>query len=157
MVLRQAETEALAELLLTDAYEFVLAGWCQGSRALDEYGCPIEPASAFARRWSLLGALERAWQRSSQPPDVVLDAFHGAKRALTAACNELPQLWNDREGRRQSEVLDALAQAVQLIAAASPPRHDILLDLLEDLDYAAPRSRVPEAAPVAQADPRHEL
>jgi hypothetical protein len=133
-----SESQALAEQLLTDAYEFVLSGWCQEATALDEAGRPIEPASAFARKWSALGALERAWRRSQEPG--ALDAFEHAKLALTAAVNEVPEVWNDRPYRHQSQVLSALAEAVHLLdlpVASVGGAHD---RLLEDLDSVAPPS-----------------
>jgi hypothetical protein len=131
---RHTGVETLAEMMLTDAYEFVLSGWCQGSSALDECGRPIEPASAFARRWSVLGALERAWRRSPEPAVVAHEAFESARLALTAAVNDVPQFWNDLDGRRQSEVLDALAEAVQLVTVAEPQRPDLVAALVEDVD-----------------------
>jgi hypothetical protein len=134
MATRPMETEALAEEMLTNAYEFVLSGWCQGSLAVDECGRAIEPASAFARRWSALGALERAWRRSPEPPVLAQEAFANARLALTAAVNDIPQAWNDREGRGQSEVLDALAVAVQLVTRAKPRRADLVTHLIEGLD-----------------------
>lgn len=136
------QSEALAELLLTEAYEFVLSGWCQGSLAVDECGRPIEPSSAFARRWSALGALERAGRRSHERPEVAATAFARARTALTAAMNDVPQAWNDVEGRRQSEVLDALAEAVQLVESTGPTRGDMLMDLVDDLDQVGPRSAI---------------
>jgi hypothetical protein len=133
----ESDSQALPEQLLTDAYEFVLSGWCQGATALDESGRPIEPASAAARKWSALGALERAWRRSDDPG--VLDAFHRAKLALTAAVNDVPQAWNDRPDRHQSQVLSALAQAVHLptLPVASVGDHD---DVQRELDVVARRS-----------------
>ena len=109
---------AVAETLLADAYEYVLNGWCQGADAVDESGRPIEPASAFARRWSAMGALERAWRRSGEEEGVARQAFERARLALTAAVNEMPQAWNDRPERHHSEVLSALAEALQLVDAA---------------------------------------
>lgn len=136
---RPTKIEALAELMLTEAYEFVLSGWCQGAHAADECGRPIEPASAFARRWSALGALERAWRRSPEPAGLAQEAFESARLALTAAVNDVPQAWNDRPSRRQSEVLDALAEAVQLVAAAGPRRLPPVGDLIDDVDEIASR------------------
>ncbi|HEX2045649.1 MAG TPA: hypothetical protein VHF23_08495 [Gaiellaceae bacterium] len=132
-------SQTLAARMLTDAYDYVLSGWCQGAAAHDECGRPVEPASAFARRWSALGALERAWRRSPEPPGVTLDAFQRAKLALTAAVNDLPQVWNDRSERHESDVLSALAEAVGLVdlPVAVPP--SALDDLLEDLDTVGPR------------------
>jgi hypothetical protein len=131
----ESDLQALAEQLLTDAYEYVLSGWCQGATALDESSRPIEPGSAAARKWSALGALERAWRRSDDPG--VLEAFHRAKLALTAAVNDVPQAWNDRPDRHQSQVLSALAQAVHLLslpAASVGGAHD---DVQEELEAAA--------------------
>lgn len=110
----RTDRQSLAELMLTDAYEFVLSGWCQEASAVDECGRPIEPASAFARRWSALGALERAWRRSQEPPDLAHDAFELAGLALASVKAPL-ETWNDSAERRQSEVLDALAEAVQRV------------------------------------------
>jgi hypothetical protein len=124
--------------MLTDAYEFVRSGWCQGAAGLDECGRPIDPASAFARKWSALGALERAWRRSPEPPGVALDGFQRAKLALTAAANDVPRAWNDRPDRRVSEVLSALSEAIRLVGqpVAVPP--SALDDPLDDLDAVGP-------------------
>lgn len=126
----------IAERMLTDAHGFVLSGWCQEAAAVDEYGRAIEPASAFARRWSLLGALQRAWRRSDEPPDVALDAFEAARRSLAAVLSEAPERWNDRAERRQSEVLDALAEALQRVVDG---------DEVEDVDDVGPRLASEEA------------
>jgi hypothetical protein len=125
-----AERRSLAERLLSEAYEFVLSGWCQDADAVDECMRAIEPASAFARRWSAAGALERAWQRSSEPADLAADAHETALLALVAVIRADPAAWNDREGRRQSEVLDALAEALHRLAGAG---------IVDDLDYVGPR------------------
>ena len=137
-----SESLALAERMLTDAYEFVLSGWCQGASALDERDHPIEPASAFARKWSALGALERAWRRSDEP--AALDAFQCAKLALTAAANEVPQVWNDNPDRHQSQVLSALAEAVYLLDVPLAPAVDAPANRLEDLDAVPHRSEPDE-------------
>jgi hypothetical protein len=131
-------SQALAERMLTDAYEFVLSGWCQGAAALDECSRPIEPASAFARKWSALGALERARRRSPEPPGLALEAFQRGKLALTAAMNDVPQAWNDRPDRHQSEVLTALAEAVRLVDLPQAVPASAVEDV-EDLDDVAPR------------------
>lgn len=142
-------SQALAEQMLAAAYEFVRSGWCQGATALDECGRPIEPASAFARKWSALGALERAWRRAPEQPGLALEAFKCAKLALTATVNDVPQAWNDNADRHESQVLSALAEAVRLlgVSAAVPPA--ALEDLLEDVDPVGPRrslAREPSAA-----------
>lgn len=133
------ERRSLAERLLADAYEFVLGGWCQGANAVDEYGRAIEPASAFARRWSGPGALERAWRRSSEPADLAADAYETALLALVAVVRAEPAVWNDRAGRRQSEVLDALAEALHRLADGDP--------VVEEVDHVGPRLAGAELMP----------
>lgn len=146
-------SQALAEQMLTAAYDFVRSGWCQGATALDECGRPIEPASAFARKWSALGALERAWRRAPEEPELALEAFQSAKLALTAAVNDVPQAWNDSPDRHESQVLSALAEAVSLlgVSVAVPP--PALGDVLEDLDaIGSRRSLEREPSPALPAE-----
>jgi hypothetical protein len=113
---------ALIEEFLTLAHELVRQGWCQDAAARDACGRPVAPASAFACSWSASGALERAWARHDDPFGIALDAFGRANLALAAATGDVPQAWNDAVGRTVNEVLDALAEAIQLIAG--PPRAD---------------------------------
>ena len=146
-------SHALAERMLTVAYDFVRSGWCQGATALDEYGRPIEPASAFARKWSALGALERAWRRAPEEPGLAFEAFQRAKLALTAAVNDVPQAWNDSPGRHESEVLSALAEAVSLLRVSVPVPPAALADLREELDaIGLRRSLVREPSPALPAE-----
>jgi hypothetical protein len=120
---RDAET-ALVEELLVLAHEFVCEGWCQGSPAQDACDRPVSPASAFACRWSASGALERAWVRHDDRFGLGLDAFGRANLALTAVTGDVPQAWNDAPGRTLPEVLDALAEAIQLVVG--PPELDYI-------------------------------
>ena len=150
-------SEPPAERLLAEAYEFVLDGWCQGTSALDEWGRPVEPSSAFARRWSALGALERAWRRSVEPPEVARAAFEEAKLALTAAVNDVPQAWNDEPQRHQSEVLSALAEAVSLLDASTPRHARALEALLDDVDHVASRWTLAAARRKTVAEPEPDL
>jgi hypothetical protein len=126
--------EELAERMLFDAYELVVSGWCQGAGALDELGRPIEPSSAFARRWSAPGALERVWRRAPDDPDSALEAFERANLALAAAVRDIPQRWNDSPSRTRDEVLTALLDAQQLLGAASSEPLDLVEELLDALD-----------------------
>jgi hypothetical protein len=119
---------ALVEELLELAYEFVREGWCQGAAARDACGRPVSPSSAFATRWSAPGALERAWARHDDRFGLALDAFERANLALAGATGEVPQAWNDADGRTLQEVLDVLAEAVHLVAG--PPK----------LTYVAPKA-----------------
>ena len=114
------DVAATAESMLADAYELVLSGWCQGASAQDEGGRSIEPSSAFARRWSAPGALERIWRRTADSDDGgALEAYERASLALAAAVRDVPQRWNDEAERRLDEVLDALALAVQSVQPGS--------------------------------------
>jgi len=123
---------AAAEEMLADAYELVLSGWCQGMTAQDEEGRSIEPSSAFARRWSASGALERVWQRAVDRDDLALDAYERASLALSAAIKDIPQRWNDMAGRRVDEVLDGLASAVLLLHPGPASPLADLEDFIED-------------------------
>jgi hypothetical protein len=128
------QVEALAEQMLADAYELVLGGWCQGSGAQDEMGRAIEPSSAFARRWSAAGALERVWRRSSENGDLALEAFERANLALAGAIKDAPQRWNDHEGRSCAEVLAAFEDARRLLYLPAETPLSLVEDLLDDLD-----------------------
>ena len=116
---------ATAERMLADAYELVLSGWCQGATAQDEAGRIVEPSSAFARRWSAPGALERVWRRAVEGEEAGLDAYQRASLALAATIHDVPQRWNDEATRRLDEVLDALAGALDRIS----PERDFSLSL----------------------------
>jgi hypothetical protein len=127
-----SNAEVLAERMLGDAYELVMGGWCQGCSAQDEMGRPIEPSSAFARRWSAPGALERIWRRCADDADVALEAFERANLALAAAVKEVPETWNDAAERTAGEVLDALRQAVPLVGKGPEAPESLVEDLLDD-------------------------
>jgi hypothetical protein len=130
---------ATAQSMLADAYELVLSGWCQGASAQDEEGRSIEPSSAFARRWSAPGALERVWRRTGDADGVALDAYERASLALAAAARDVPQRWNDVAERRLDEVLDALALAVQSVQ----PGHRSPLEEVEEFIEEAHRGDRP--------------
>ena len=125
--------KALAEQMLSDASELVLSGWCQGSGAQDERGRAIEPSSAFARSWSVAGALERVWRRALVEDDVSLEAFERANLALAAVVKDAPQRWNDAPERTRAQVLEALIAAPKFLHAA-PGEQSLVEDLLDDLD-----------------------
>jgi hypothetical protein len=127
-------TEALEEQMLFEAYELVVSGWCQGEGAQDEMGRPIEPSSAFARRWSAAGALERVWRRAAGDQDEALEAFERANLALAAAVKDVPQRWNDRPERTRDEVLAALLDARRFLEARSRAPLALVEDLVDSLD-----------------------
>jgi hypothetical protein len=123
---------ALAEQMLADAYDLVLSGWCQGESAQDEMGRAIEPSSAFARSWSLTGALERIWRRATGDQEVALEGFERANLALAAAVKDVPERWNDAADRAKGQVLDALLEARRFVQVDA--EESLLEDLLDDLD-----------------------
>jgi hypothetical protein len=109
----------LVKELLTLAREYVREGWCQGSHAQDACGRPVSPASVFARKWSAPGALERAWVSSESQFGAGLEAFEHANLALAAAAGDVPQAWNDADGRTVEEVLEVLTVAVEHVRGLS--------------------------------------
>ncbi len=121
-----------AESMLADAYELVLSGWCQGAAAQDAEGRSIEPSSAFARRWSAPGALERVWRRADDEDGSVLEAYERASLALSSTVRGVPQRWNDEADRRLDEVLDALAAAVEWLRPADVFSLEVVDDFIEE-------------------------
>jgi hypothetical protein len=126
--------EALAQRMLADAYELVVSGWCQGTTAQDEMGRAIEPSSAFARRWSVPGALERVWRRVVDDGDLALEAFERANLALAAVVKDVPQRWNDAVGRTWEDALEAFEEALRLLDERKEAPIALVEDLLDDLD-----------------------
>jgi hypothetical protein len=107
--------EVTAGKMLADAYELVYSGWCQGAAARDDCGREIDAASAFARSWSVTGAIARVWARTEDPFELSIAAFQRANLALAAAVRAMPQEWNDDRERTVRDVLDALARAAELL------------------------------------------
>ena len=132
------DVETLAEQMLSDAYELIVSGWCQGAGAEDEMGRSIEPSSAFARRWSVSGALERVWRRGTGHPDTALDAFERANLALSAACKGVPQKWNDEPGRTQEDALVALVAAHSFLGPNRGAPLSLVENLLDSVDHYQP-------------------
>lgn len=106
---------AVVETWLEDAYALILGGWCQGASALDETGNAIEPSSAFARKWSASGALERIWRRADVDTNVAIEAYLHAHTGLAAVVHGNPQEWNDVPGRTVRDVLDAFAETLSRV------------------------------------------
>ena len=121
-----------AERMLADAYELVLSGWCQGAAAQDAERRSIEPSSAFARRWSAPGALERVWRRASDEDGAVLEAYEHASLALSGTVRGVPQRWNDADDRRLHEVLDALAMAAERLRPSAPRPREVDAEFIEE-------------------------
>jgi hypothetical protein len=99
--------------LLGRVHAYVRKGWCQGADATDASGEPVEPWSAEAARWSLLGAVVAALDRPESPGhELPLTALAVALGALADLIYE-PSLarWNDDPLRSQQEVLTVLERA----------------------------------------------
>ncbi|HEU4450949.1 MAG TPA: hypothetical protein VFR63_13345 [Gaiellaceae bacterium] len=96
--------------LLAEARERVLAGWCQGAVARDESGHPVLPSSSDARRWSILGALLASRNGGG------VAGVAGAVSSLHSSIDEAAlEVWNDRPGRTQQEVVAAFEQALERV------------------------------------------
>jgi hypothetical protein len=117
--LRPGSGTTLVKEMLASAYEYVREGWCQGSHAQDACGRPVSPASVFARKWSAPGALARAWASSENQFDAGLEAFEQANLALATAAGDVPQAWNDADGRTVGEVLEVMTVAVEHVGGPS--------------------------------------
>lgn len=92
------------------AWELLSApgAWCQGAMARDQSGDGVPIGSNAACRWCALGALTRCYGARG------LDAFLHAIDALRAheqvrALGGV-NLWNDRRGRTQEEVVALLKE-----------------------------------------------
>lgn len=82
--------------------------WCQGDYAVTDDGTPCQPAAPDARRWCLLGALERGGYAYGHS----IDQLHALARRTAAQPrpDNTITTWNDQPGRTHTEVLDLLRQ-----------------------------------------------
>jgi hypothetical protein len=97
--------------MMVEARERVTIGWCQGAVAQDEDGFAVDPGSSDARRWSMLGALLASWNGGP-----VADLGQ-AVTSLHAATERSPlEVWNDRPGRTQTDVVSAFERAINALA-----------------------------------------
>ena len=109
------ETALSAAEILRRAHDLVAFGWCQRADATDAERNPVEPWSARACRWSLLGALAAALgpPREIMPESLALIAE--LRRALVAVSELITdsslQHWNDQPRREQTHVVAVLAAA----------------------------------------------
>ena len=104
----------VASQLLQRARDLVAFGWCQGVEARDAAGLEVEPWSATACHWSLLGAIVA----SLDPPvtaaeeSLPLSELALALAALAEVVVEASlAAWNDDALRSQAEVVRTLEQA----------------------------------------------
>jgi hypothetical protein len=110
--------------ILRRAHHLVTFGWCQQTDATDAEHDPVDPWSARACHWSLLGALAAALgpprqDNSPESPTVVAEL----RLALLAVSEVIPdwslQQWNDDPRRTQAGVVEMLAAARERCAAAA--------------------------------------
>jgi hypothetical protein len=111
--------------IIAEARQRVLAGWCQGAVARDANGRTVPFSSPEARRWSTLGALLAS--RDGQPPSDLVDAVSSLHRSTGESALEV---WNDRTGRTQKEVVAAFDRALEGgLARGEPERPSSADDL----------------------------
>jgi hypothetical protein len=97
--------------MMAAARERVTDGWCQGAFAQDNDGRAVGPGSYDARRWSMLGALLASWDGGP------CDELGHAVRSLHASTEQSPlEVWNDRRGRTQMDVVAAFDRAIESLA-----------------------------------------
>jgi hypothetical protein len=97
--------------MIAAARERVADGWCQGAFAQDDDGRAVGPASYDARRWSMLGALLASWDGGT------CDELGHAVTSLHASTEQSPlEVWNDRRGRTQMDVVAAFDRAIESLA-----------------------------------------
>ena len=96
------------EQLLVRASALVARGWCQRAPAENWRGCPVDPRSKTAVRWSPLGALTKVWAES---PELAPDVFRTAWAALAIATGGRPKDWSAAQWRTRAHVLRAFERA----------------------------------------------
>ena len=102
------------EQLLSYARDLVATSWTQHAEARDAARVPVDACSPEAVSWSLLGALRLSYERFAWN-----DGHDAAAAQLVRSCALLADVidsdslpgWNDRSGRTQADVLDALDAA----------------------------------------------
>ena len=103
----------LARSLLHRAAELVGHGWAQRAEARAEDGRAVDPWEPNARAWSLLGALVASVEEHDRGrSELPLEALAVALTSLAAFVDEDSMArWNDRELRKQDDVVGALRAA----------------------------------------------
>jgi hypothetical protein len=108
----------LAERWLAESYELLQLGWCRHAQARDLSDRPVAPESPQARAWSAPGAVTRSWRLTCAVDGLTgLAGYMRANLALAAATGAAPTAWNDEEGRRKEQVLEAILEAVSIVRA----------------------------------------
>lgn len=101
----------MSSRMMAEACERVVTGWCQGDIAQDEDGRPVGAGSSEARRWSMLGALLASWDGGP------VEELGQAVTSLHTSTEQSPlEVWNDRPGRTQEDVVVAFERAMESLA-----------------------------------------
>lgn len=90
--------------LLRRAADLVRLGWCQGAIAVADSGAEVSTDDPLAVRWSMQGALARAWQEAGGQDERMV--------SLAVFQHLQPGDWQDEPGRTAEEVarhLEAVA------------------------------------------------
>jgi hypothetical protein len=104
-----------AEVVRLARLQLERTGWTQGAYARDQHGRPLQRDYAEgAVCYCLAGALHDAARRLNAIGS--RDGLTLALDAVTAACGENVQLWNDAKGRTRDEVLALLADVQDALA-----------------------------------------
>jgi hypothetical protein len=105
------ERRQMSSRMMAEACERVVTGWCQGDIAQDEDGRPVGAGSSEARRWSMLGALLASWDGGP------VEELGQAVTSLHTSTEQSPlEVWNDRPGRTQEDVVVAFERAMESLA-----------------------------------------
>lgn len=105
--------------LLEGMRSTIAKGWTQGCSARNRQGNPCVPCSPEAACWCLVGSF-------THNPNIPMHVRISGRQAINSVLehrNELPdiEVWNDKPGRTQQEVLDLLAEAITLASVGGYP------------------------------------
>lgn len=110
-MLHELKDEDMPSRMMVEARERIAIGWCQGAVAQDEDGRSVAPESSDARRWSILGALLASWNGGP-----VGDLRQAVSSLHAATERSHLEVWNDRPGRTQTDVVSAFERAIDTLA-----------------------------------------
>jgi hypothetical protein len=88
--------------------DLVASGWCRDADARDASGREVDPSSAEAREWSVLGALARVAGARATLFEVERAVVSFGRVTGTRSL----RAWNDARGRTQVQVVAAFDQAL---------------------------------------------
>ena len=106
-------------LMMAQARERVVTGWCQGAVAEDTDGQAVGPGSSEARRWSILGAVLASWDGGP------VAELRQAIASLRSSTQQSPlEVWNDRPERTQKDVIVAFERAIESLVSGEEQAAD---------------------------------